>query len=87
MAALRLEYIAHEAVAAALLFWIAQMEAPEHGYLSGVRSHSLDKTPHEHEEQQVENYKHQHDPYGFRGSWRPNSHKSIVDEADDSANE
>jgi len=62
VAALRLKDVAHEAVATAFLLWIAQMEAPEHGYLSGVRSHCLDETPDEHEEQQVEHYEQKHDP-------------------------
>ena len=62
VATLRLEDVAHEAVAAAFLLWIAQMETPEHGYLSGVRSHCLDETPDEHEEQQVEHYEQKHDP-------------------------
>ena len=43
MASLRLEDIAHKAVASALVFRVTQMEAPEDGNLTRVSCHCLDK--------------------------------------------
>ena len=39
MTTFRLKYVAHEAVSAALILRVAQVEAPEDGYLAGIRSH------------------------------------------------
>ena len=86
MATLRLKDIAHEAVAATLLFWVAQMEAPKYGHLSGVCSHGLNETPHEHNEQEVEHHQHKHDPYGLDGSRTPNAHVGVVDKAHNGGN-
>jgi len=54
MAALRLKYVAHEAVATAFVLWVTQVEAPENGDLARVGSHWLDEGPDKHDEQEVE---------------------------------
>ena len=54
MAAFRLENVAHEAVSAAFVFRISQVEAPEDGHLAWIRSHSLDERPYKHEKKEVE---------------------------------
>ena len=48
-----LEHVAHQAIPPALVFWIAQVKAPEDGYLPRVSSHRLDKRPQKHYEQHV----------------------------------
>ena len=54
MAPLWLEDVAHEAVSAALVLRVTQVEAPENGHLSRVCRHALYERPDEHEEEQVE---------------------------------
>ncbi len=51
MAALGLEHVAHEAVPAAFVLWVSQMEAPEHRHLAWISGHGLEEGPKYHEEQ------------------------------------
>ena len=53
MAALGLEHIAHEAVAASLVFVVAEVEAPKDWHLTWVRGHGLEEGPEEHYEYHV----------------------------------
>lgn len=53
MAAIGLEDVADQAVAAALRLVIAEMEAPEGWHLSRIAVHSLEERPHQHEEEDV----------------------------------
>jgi hypothetical protein len=85
MAALRLKDIAHQAVTATFLLWVAQVETPEHWYLSGVRCHGLNETPKKHHEEKVEGNQHQHNRYRLGGSRSPQRDVGVVDEAHDSA--
>ena len=39
MAALRLKYVAHQAVSTAFILWVTQVESPEDRYLPRVRRH------------------------------------------------
>jgi hypothetical protein len=43
MASLRLEHVAHQAVASALIFSVAQVESPENRHLSRVCGHRLEE--------------------------------------------
>jgi hypothetical protein len=38
-----LENIAHQAISAALILWVAKVEAPEHGDLPWISSHRLEE--------------------------------------------
>jgi len=59
MASFWLENVAHEAISAALVLRVSQVESPEDGYLAGVRGHSLDEGPDQHEEKDVEHAEEQ----------------------------
>ena len=45
MAALRLEYVAHQTVTASFVLWITEVEAPEDGYLTWISRHALNERP------------------------------------------
>ena len=59
MASFWLENIAHEAISAALVLRVAQVESPEDGHLAGVCGHGLDEGPDQHEEKDVEHAEEQ----------------------------
>lgn len=54
MAPLWLEDVAHEAIAAAFILRITQVEAPEDGNLAWISRHCLKEAPNQHNEQHVE---------------------------------
>jgi hypothetical protein len=51
---LGLEHIAHQAIPAPFVLWVAKVEAPEDGDLPRVRRHGLQKRPDTQGEQEVE---------------------------------
>ena len=55
MASLRLEDVAHEAIAATLVLWVTIVLAPEDGHLARICRHALNEGPDEHEEEKMEN--------------------------------
>jgi len=54
MATFRLKDVAHKTVSAAFVLRITQVETPEDGHLTWIRSHGLDEGPYKHEEKKVE---------------------------------
>jgi hypothetical protein len=58
MATLWFEHIAHKAVSAALILWIAQVETPKHWDLAWIRGHRLKERPKQHEKEKVEENHH-----------------------------
>jgi len=54
MAALRLKYVAHEAIAATFVLRVSQVKAPEDWHLTWVSCHCLDEGPDEHDKQDME---------------------------------
>jgi hypothetical protein len=53
MAPVRFEHVADEAVAAALRFVVAEVEAPEGRHLAWITVHSLKERPQQHQKEYV----------------------------------